>query len=130
MRQSRGYDTLVGERGSTLSGGERQRIAIARALLKDPPILILDEATGALDSVTEASVQRALSALMGTRTTFVIAHRLSTVRSADLILVFDRGRIVERGTHRGLIEQNGFYARFVRSQTQAGDAPIAMSAVD
>ena len=75
-------------------------------------------------------MQRALSALMRGRTTFLIAHWLSTVRSADLILVFDRGRIVERGTHRGLIEQNGFYARLVRSQTQAGDAPIAMSAVD
>jgi ATP-binding cassette, subfamily B, beta-glucan exporter len=124
MRQPRGYDTLVGERGSTLSGGERQRIAIARALLKDPPILILDEATSALDSVTEASVQCALSALIRSRTTFVIAHRLSTVRSADLILVFDRG------THRGLIEQNGFYARLVRAQTEGGDVQLAVSAAD
>ncbi len=126
LRQPLGYDTLVGERGSTLSGGERQRVAIARALLKDPPILILDEATSALDSVTEASVQRALQALMRGRTTFVIAHRLSTVRRADLILVFDGGRIVERGTHRSLIELNGIYARLVRSQSAVSeDAPLA-----
>jgi len=115
MSQPHGYDTLVGERGSSLSGGERQRIAIARALLKNPPILILDEATSALDSLTEASVQRALSVLMRERTTFVIAHRLSTIRRADLILVFDQGRIVERGTHDGLMEQNEFYARLVRA---------------
>ncbi len=125
LKQPLGYDTLVGERGSTLSGGERQRIAIARALLKDPPILILDEATSALDSITEASVQRALQALMRGRTTFVIAHRLSTVRRADLILVFDGGRIVERGTHQSLVGHNGLYARLVRSQTAAAeDAPL------
>ena len=125
VAQPLGYATLVGERGGSLSGGERQRIAIARALLKDPPILILDEATSALDSVTEAAVQRALSALMKERTTFVIAHRLSTIRKADLILVFDHGRIVERGTHGELIGQNGVYARLVRSQTEAGGgAPV------
>jgi ATP-binding cassette subfamily B protein len=130
-RQSGGYDTLVGERGSTLSGGERQRIAIARALIKDPPVLILDEATSALDSITEASVQRALSALMRGRTTFVIAHRLSTVRSANLILVFDRGRIVERGTHQGLIEQDGIYARLIHVQSEGSrEAPLVMSAID
>ena len=120
LAQPLGYSTLVGERGSSLSGGERQRIAIARALLKDPPILILDEATSALDSVTEAAVQRALSVLMKERTTFVIAHRLSTIRKADLILVFDHGRIVERGTHGELLGQNGIYARLVCSQTEAG----------
>ena len=120
QRQPQGYDTLVGERGSTLSGGERQRIAIARALLKDPPILILDEATSALDSITEASVQRALQLLMRGRTTFVIAHRLSTVHSADLILVFDRGSIAERGTHAALLECNGLYAQLVRAQLEGG----------
>ncbi len=117
MRQPRGYETIVGERGSTLSGGERQRIAIARALLKDPPILVLDEATSALDSVTEASVQRALSTLMEGRTTFVIAHRLSTIAGADMILVFDHGRIVERGTHASLSGLEGLYARLLRAQT-------------
>ncbi|HVY05279.1 MAG TPA: glucan ABC transporter ATP-binding protein/ permease [Burkholderiales bacterium] len=126
LGQPRGYDTVVGERGSTLSGAERQRLAIARALLKDPPILILDEATSSLDSVTEASVQRALSALMKGRTTFVIAHRLSTIRSAVLILVFDRGRIVERGKHDALVALDGLYARLVRAQTNATDtAPAA-----
>ena len=124
MRQPLGYDTTVGERGASLSGGERQRIAIARALLKDPPILILDEATSALDSITEASVQRALQVLMRGRTTFVIAHRLSTVRSADFILVFSRGKIVERGTHQILIQHNGPYAQLVRAQMEAGASPI------
>ncbi len=112
----RGYDTLVGERGTTLSGGERQRIAIARALLKDPPILILDEATSALDATTEARVQRALRALMRGRTTFIIAHRLSTIRDADLILVFRKGRIVESGGYAALIEQGGAFAELVRTQ--------------
>ena len=126
LTQPLGYSTLVGERGSSLSGGERQRIAIARALLKDPPILILDEATSALDAVTEAAVQRALSVLMKERTTFVIAHRLSTIRKADLILVLDHGKIVERGTHSELLGQTGVYARLVRSQTEAGSgSPVS-----
>jgi ATP-binding cassette subfamily B protein len=122
VNQPRGYDTIVGERGSTLSGGERQRIAIARALLKDPPILILDEATSALDSVTEESVKRALSTLMQGRTTFIIAHRLSTVRAADLILVLDHGDMVEEGTHEELVERDGLYARLVHVQARGSMA--------
>jgi ATP-binding cassette subfamily B protein len=116
IRQPQGYDTLVGERGVTLSGGQRQRLAIARALLKDAPILILDEATSALDAATEARVSRAMAALMRGRTTFVIAHRLSTVRDADEILVFDNGRIEERGTFDGLIRQGGRFADLVENQ--------------
>ena len=113
-----GYATLVGERGVGLSGGERQRLAIARALLRDAPILILDEATSALDAVTEARVQRALGTLLKGRTSFVIAHRLSTVRDADLILVFDRGRIVERGTYDELLARSGHFAELVAAQLQ------------
>ena len=116
IRQPQGYETMVGERGSTLSGGQRQRLAIARALLKDPPILILDEATSALDAATEARVSRALKALMAGRTTFIIAHRLSTVRDADEILVFDGGRIVERGSFDALLAQGGRFAELVATQ--------------
>lgn len=111
-----GYATLVGERGVKLSGGQRQRVAIARALLKDPRVLILDEATSALDSESEAVVQEALAGLMQGRTTFVVAHRLSTVRDADQIVVLDEGRIVERGTHRSLIELGGVYAELSERQ--------------
>ncbi len=116
LRQPKGYDTMVGERGATLSGGERQRLAIARALLKNPPILILDEATSALDTLTEAKVQQALRALMKGRTTFVIAHRLSTIREADQILVMERGRVVEKGSFETLIHGDGAFARLVSVQ--------------
>lgn len=111
-----GYDTVVGERGVTLSGGQRQRVAIARALLMNPRILILDDSTSSVDTQTERLIQQALSRLMEGRTTFVIAHRLSTVRRADLILVLDRGRIVERGRHRDLLAQDGLYRQIYELQ--------------
>jgi subfamily B ATP-binding cassette protein MsbA len=112
------YETMIGERGQRLSGGERQRISIARALLKNAPILILDEATSALDSESEKLVQQALANLIRDRTTFVIAHRLSTIREADMILVIDQGRIVESGTHESLMAQDGPYRKFFRLQTE------------
>jgi glucan exporter ATP-binding protein len=115
-RLPEGFDAPLGERGASLSGGERQRLAIARALLKDPPILVLDEATSALDAGTEARVQVALEEARKGRTTLVIAHRLATVKSADLVLMFDRGRIVERGTFEGLATSGGPFARMVAAQ--------------
>jgi ATP-binding cassette, subfamily B, beta-glucan exporter len=118
----RGLATLVSERGRTLSGGERQRLAIARALLKDPPILILDEATSALDAKTERQFQEALKAATRGRTTFVIAHRLATIREADEILVFDQGRIVERGAFGELVAASGLFASLAHAQFIDGEA--------
>jgi ATP-binding cassette subfamily B protein len=115
-RSEQGFDTNAGERGRMLSGGERQRLSIARALLKDPPILILDEATSALDAVTEAKVNAALDEVMKGRTTFVIAHRLSTIRNATRILVFDGGRVIESGTFDELVEKGGRFAEFANAQ--------------
>jgi len=123
VRFAEGYDTLVGERGVTLSGGQRQRIAIARALLMDPRILILDDSTSSVDTQTEKLIQEALDRLMEGRTTFVIAHRLATVRRADLILVMEDGRIVQRGRHAELLAQGGLYREIYDLQlSQTGES--------
>jgi len=114
------YDTIVGERGYKLSGGEKQRLAIARVILKDPRILVLDEATSSLDTTSERLVQAALEPLMKGRTTIAIAHRLSTILQADVIFVIDRGRVAERGTHDELLEAGGIYARLYEQQFRGG----------
>ena len=116
MELPRGYQTIVGERGVFLSGGQRQRLAIARSLLVDAPLLILDEATSALDAESERYVQRAIANLVRNRTTIVIAHRLSTVRRADTIVVMDRGRIIEMGTHTALLARGGQYKKLYELQ--------------
>ena len=118
MRFPEGYETIVGERGIKLSGGQRQRVSIARAILANPKILILDEATSSLDSESEEMIQDGLRALRTGRTTFVIAHRLSTIRSADQILVMEGGEIVERGTHAELLDRNGRYRQLYDKQYQ------------
>ncbi|MCJ7656636.1 MAG: ATP-binding cassette domain-containing protein, partial [Candidatus Atribacteria bacterium] len=111
-----GYDTIINEEANNLSQGQKQLLTIARAILADPIILILDEATSSVDTRTEIHIQKAMLALMGGKTSFVIAHRLSTIREADLILVMNEGSIVEKGTHKELLKQNGFYADLYNSQ--------------
>jgi ATP-binding cassette subfamily B protein len=127
LRLPHGYDSLVGERGQALSGGERQRISIARALLIDPRILILDEATSSVDTNTEREIQKALDNLVKGRTTISIAHRLSTLHKADRLVVLDRGQIVEVGKHQELLDRNGFYARLYLAQAR-GDSPVGSTA--
>ena len=127
LEQPEGYATRVGERGAKLSGGQRQRIAIARAMLKDAPILLLDEATSALDSESELLVQQALNRLMKGRTTLVVAHRLSTIESADIIYVLEKGAVVEQGTHKELLKRNGLYTRLYQLQFRNHQTPSESS---
>jgi ATP-binding cassette, subfamily B, bacterial MsbA len=122
QEKSAGFQTRTGERGTNLSGGQKQRLSIARALFKDAPILILDEATSALDSASEAEVQKGIATLLVNRTSFVVAHRLSTIQSADVILVLERGEIVEKGTHAELITRGGFYSKYYQLQQMSGKA--------
>ena len=120
-RLPQGYDTMIGENGTRLSGGERQRISIARALLKDAPVVLLDEATASLDVENETQVQEALSRLLAGKTVIVIAHRMRTVMSADKIVVLEDGRVAEQGSPEELLAANGLFARMVRLQTQSAD---------
>jgi ABC-type multidrug transport system fused ATPase/permease subunit len=127
-RQSDGLQTRISERGRSLSGGERQRLSIARALLKDPPIMVFDEATSSLDAATERQIQTALDAAMKGRTTFIIAHRLATIRNADRIFVFDHGEIVESGSFDELVESGGRFAALAAAQFMAAaPAPLIAS---
>jgi ATP-binding cassette subfamily B protein len=131
MSLPKGYETIVGERGQKLSGGQRQRISIARAVLKDPPVLILDEATSAVDNETEAAIQRSLEKIAVDRTTILIAHRLSTIRNADIIFVLEQGALKEQGRHEELLAQNGIYASLWRVQAGErvrvnGHGPVAV----
>jgi subfamily B ATP-binding cassette protein MsbA len=132
LRMLEGYDTVIGEKGVRLSGGERQRLAIARAILKNAPILILDEATSALDTESEAFVQAALANLMQGRTVFVIAHRLSTVRRADRIVVLEEGRITEIGSHEQLLQRSGMYRRLydLQFESEPFDRRVASEAAE
>ena len=116
LQTEHGYQTVIGDRGSKLSGGQRQRLSIARAVLKNPPIMILDEATSALDTESEKLVQEALDNLMRNRTSIVVAHRLSTIRNADMICVFHEGKIVEKGNHQELLKLNGIYTKLYSMQ--------------
>jgi ATP-binding cassette subfamily B protein len=127
MTFPRGYDTPVSERGTTLSGGQKQRLAIARALLMDPRILILDDSTSSVDTVTEYEIQQTLTHLMQGRTSFVIAQRISTVRNADMILVLDKGEVVASGRHEDLMEESAIYAEIYNSQL-VEDAPGRLEA--
>jgi ATP-binding cassette subfamily B protein len=113
-----GYNTLVGEKGVTLSGGQKQRVAIARTLLKDPRILILDDSTSSVDFETEAEIRSALESLMKNRTTFIIAHRIQSVMNADLILVLDKGKVIQKGSHSDLIQKDGIYRQIFDIQTR------------
>ena len=127
MRLEKGYETIIGERGSKLSGGQKQRMSIARALLKNPEILILDEATSALDSESEKLVQDAILNLTKNRTTLVIAHRLSTIQNADLILVLKEGKIVQSGTHLELISEAGIYKNLLEIQNLSNSQTLSNS---
>ena len=120
-----GYETWIGERGVRLSGGQRQRLSIARTILLNPPLLILDDSTSSVDTITEYQIQRSLNTIIEGRTTFVIAHRLSTVRQADLILVLEKGQIVEQGSHDDLIKSNGFYRKIHDLQLQPQEEQLA-----
>ena len=129
LRLPQGYDSLVGERGQALSGGERQRISIARALLIDPRILIMDEATSSVDTETEQEIQKALDNLVRGRTTIAIAHRLSTLRRADRLVVMEHGQLVEQGQHQELLDRQGAYWRLYEAQARRAEAEQGLASV-